>query len=325
MSHVVTIASISWDPTIRNMLSLAVGIVVLMGSVYLLLATNLGHRLGILVTLAGLFGWLTVMGVVWWMYGIGMKGEAAHWHVIEINIAPTSEAQTAVARTLPDPNKLPSADDVLATHPDLKAEFTPAPGEVKKPPTLSDLVEADPALVDELKLSDLLGGWELLVPSDPQRGDATATADAALGADGAKKFTDTSDYAVLDAFTIGGKPERGDSVCKPRVVHPKWSGCVDRVVHKISTIWHWRSPPHFAAVQVEQVIPQVTPPGGAPPPAQADPTKPVYTVIMERNLGDKRFPAAMVTLVFGTLFALTCNTLHRRDKAATLARAAAGA
>jgi hypothetical protein len=67
------------------------------------------------------------------------------------------------------------------------------------------------------------------------------------------------------------------------------------------------------------------PEGGAPPPPQVDPSKPVISVIMIRNLGDKRFPAGVVTIVFGILFALTCNRLHARDKIAMANRAAASA
>lgn len=313
MTGHAVLASISWSPEIRNILSLTVGVVVLVGSVYLILGTNVGHRLGVLVTLAALFGWLTIMGVVWWIYGIGMKGEAAHWQVIEINSEPLSDAQTDVVRLLPDPDSLPTADEVLADRPDLAEQFEPAPGEVRKPPTLSDLIEVEPGLVDDPGLADQLNGWKLLVPSDPQRGDATATADAALGPDGEKKFDDASQYTILDAYSIGGKEERTDD------------SMVGRVKHKLLSIWHWRNPPHFAVVQVQQVIPQVVDPGGAPPPPEADPSKPVISVVMQRDLGDKRFPAFMVTVVFGILFALTCNVLHRRDKAATMARAAAAA
>ena len=53
-----------------------ISVVVLCGSVYLILSTNLGSRLGFLVALAGLFGWLMMMGIFWWVYGIGLKGKA---------------------------------------------------------------------------------------------------------------------------------------------------------------------------------------------------------------------------------------------------------
>src|SRR5215203_3406712 len=79
------LAGIAWDPQLRGFLAVLVGVVVLMGSVYLLLGTNLGSRLGCLVALSALFGWLTLMGLTWWLYGtIGMLGEAPKWEVKEV-------------------------------------------------------------------------------------------------------------------------------------------------------------------------------------------------------------------------------------------------
>src|SRR3546814_5128049 len=68
------IAGIAFDPTIRGIRAVGVGVVVLMGSVYLLLATNTGTRLGFLLALTGFFGWMAIMGSIWWIYGIGMQG-----------------------------------------------------------------------------------------------------------------------------------------------------------------------------------------------------------------------------------------------------------
>jgi hypothetical protein len=39
----------------------------------------------------------------------------------------------------------------------------------------------------------------------------------------------------------------------------------------------------------------------------------VVSVIMERNLGDVRFPGAMLTVFSGLMFAVTILMLHRRD------------
>ena len=36
-------------------------------------------------------------------------------------------------------------------------------------------------------------------------------------------------------------------------------------------------------------------------------------MIMERNLGDVRFPGAMLTIFSGSMFAVTILMLHRRD------------
>src|SRR3546814_18085064 len=80
-----TLAGIAWDPQIRGFLATAVGVVVLMGSVYLLVGTNLGSRLGFLISGAAFFGWMTLMGLTWWVYGtIGMLGTAPHWVVSEV-------------------------------------------------------------------------------------------------------------------------------------------------------------------------------------------------------------------------------------------------
>jgi len=69
---VSVILSIGWEPEIRGILTVIIGTVALCGSVYLLLGTNIGVRLGFLVALAGLFGWMASMGAIWWAYGIGL-------------------------------------------------------------------------------------------------------------------------------------------------------------------------------------------------------------------------------------------------------------
>ena len=74
MSSLATLLAIGWEPEIRGISSSSSASVVLCGSVYLILATNLGSRLGFLVALAALFGWLMLMGIIWWVYGIGLKG-----------------------------------------------------------------------------------------------------------------------------------------------------------------------------------------------------------------------------------------------------------
>ncbi len=80
----VNLIGIVWDPTIIGYLAVSIGVVVLCGSVYLLLATNLGTRLGFLVALSGLAGWFMLMGIVWWVYGIGLKGGGPEWRPVEV-------------------------------------------------------------------------------------------------------------------------------------------------------------------------------------------------------------------------------------------------
>ena len=74
-----SLLAINWEPELRGVLTVIMGAAVWMGSIYLILATNMGARLGFLVAFAGLMGWMALMGAVWWMYGIGLKGEVPEW------------------------------------------------------------------------------------------------------------------------------------------------------------------------------------------------------------------------------------------------------
>jgi hypothetical protein len=65
--------------------------------------------------------------------------------------------------------------------------------------------------------------------------------------------------------------------------------------------------------------------GEAPPPPEPDDSEPVVSVILERDLGDKRLPPVLLTLASLIIFAVCCNVLHRRDKAVMAARSAAAA
>lgn len=74
-----SILAVSWEPQLRGYVIVAIAIGVLIGGTYLVVGTNLGARLGFLVVLAGLFGWMATMGAIWWTYGIGLKGREPTW------------------------------------------------------------------------------------------------------------------------------------------------------------------------------------------------------------------------------------------------------
>ncbi|MGH9244532.1 MAG: hypothetical protein ACRD29_09485 [Acidimicrobiales bacterium] len=312
MEALSTLAAIAWDPEIRNILSLLVGVGILCGTVYLLLATNTGARLGLLIALASLFGWMTIMGVIWWMYGIGLKGQEPSWSPIEINHGDLTVADLDEARELPEPDHLPDPNEVLQDHPELEEVVFPEGRSGFPDPTLGQLIEADPDLREELNLDEELGGWFLLIPSDPIRGEAQAAADAALGPNENAVFQASSEYRVLDAYDFGGEERVPDD-----------TGQLERARRKIETTIQnlFGRPEHYAIVQVQRVIPQEAEPGQAPPPPEVDPNAPLESVILIRDYGDKRLPPFMVTLVFGVLFALACNALHRRDKVVAANRA----
>jgi hypothetical protein len=304
------LAGIAWDPQIRGFLAVAVGVVVLMGSVYLLLGTNLGARLGFLVGLSAIFGWCTIMGVTWWMYGtIGMQGNLPTWQVDEVVYAPVREAP-ADGEEPPDTEQAGTAEEGLAlagleeAH-DLDTSTLPDPDELK------DLDEDELGSVEDDAAAEL-GGWELLSQSNPAFGDAKATVDAhfvehnltELGIDSA------DDYIVQYSFERGGKDDLPD--------HPSR---LDRISRKLkTTFWQVKHPPRYAVIQVQPVVEKEAIPGAAPPVPEADESKPVISVIMRRDLGDQRLPGAMLTIISGLLFLLTLVMLHQRDLQVAQAR-----
>jgi hypothetical protein len=266
--HSILAFSIEWDPGLRGVLVLVVGVGVLIGSVYMVLSTNLGARLGFLVTIAALTGWMVLMGFVWCMYGIGYKGTAGHWKVEEVV---TSQ----------------SKDDLSAARLD--------------------------------KAHDL-SGWRELPADDPARGEAVASATAALTTDGSpvKLFKAESEYKVIEAYTRGGK----------RVSHhiKLTRPLGDEGLRGFLNAWlPGPHPPHYTIVQVQPVVPVDVALGAKPPAPKVDPSKPVESVILVRDLGKLRVPAFLLTLASLIVFGITCNTLHRRDKAVMAARAAAAA
>lgn len=94
MGMIEIVAGIGWEPHIRGLLTVALAFAILGGSVWLLLVTNTGTRLGSLIALAGFWGWMFVMGIFWWIYGIGWAGSLPTWEVQDVFIdAPGAEAE----------------------------------------------------------------------------------------------------------------------------------------------------------------------------------------------------------------------------------------
>jgi hypothetical protein len=265
LNAVITAFDVTWDPGLRGILVVAVGVTVLMGSVYLLLATNLGSRVGFLVAVAGLSGWMALMGFVWAMYGIGYKGTAPHWKVEEVVTSPTA----------------------------------------------TDLHDA------RLTKAHDLSKWHELKADDPARADALASATAALTGEESrvKTFKADTDYQVVDAFAIGGK-----QISK----HVSWSKPFgDKGFMGWLRGWvPGPHPPHYSIIQVQPVQP-VAKGADATAAPKVDRTAPVSSVVMVRDLGKLRVPPVLIMLASMIVFAVTCNALHRRDKAVWAARAAA--
>jgi hypothetical protein len=84
MAHDIVLGVLRWDPQLRGFLIFLTGVIVLPGSMFLLLSTNMGAKIGFVLAAAGLSGWVFLLSIVWIIYGTGMKGNPPSWDVKEI-------------------------------------------------------------------------------------------------------------------------------------------------------------------------------------------------------------------------------------------------
>jgi hypothetical protein len=134
------LSALSWDPQLRGALIVLLALAILGGSTYLLLATNVGAKLGLILAVAGLAGWLFLLNLVWLGYGIGYKGAAPTWVVKEIVTGDlVSHATTKAVVGVPGTHAtafpsgwtfLPTGNSILAPALPIadKALIPPAPG-----------------------------------------------------------------------------------------------------------------------------------------------------------------------------------------------------
>lgn len=234
--------ALRWYPELKGITSVMIGVGVLCGSVYMLLGTNLGSRLGLMTALTGLFGWMTIMSAIWWVYGIGLKGPDPTWVGKDVVFGAVSQSVVPQSHTIGAPDSK----------------------------------------------------WKVVGESDPSRGQAQAAADDIL-LNQKKIFTANTQYIVTNVYSLGGE------------TYPSF----------FFKFWH---KPHYAAVVLQPTLAQNTEPGKAPPTPVADTTKKPVTVLMLRNLGGRRKPAALICLGSVMMFTALAWSLHRRDKVSMAVR-----
>ncbi|NNF56107.1 MAG: hypothetical protein HKN03_16895, partial [Acidimicrobiales bacterium] len=229
------IGGLEFDIFFRGLLSVLVGVVVLIGGTYLIVATNTGSRTGGLIALSGLFGWMMLMGVVWTIYGIGWVGEAQSWELKEVT---TDDLELAESPEVSELGIALGRDNDFFEAID-GADFDTRQNNAKE---FADSNE------------DLLNGWEFLVASNSRRGDAQSAAEEFLLEEG--YFESTADYIPLEygGFAFGGKPQgqEGDSLATR----------FTKKAESILKFWHTEE---LVAIQVQSTLPQPTLPGQAPP------------------------------------------------------------
>ena len=279
------LAALAWDPQIRGALIVVTAFVILPGSVYLLLATNTGAKLGFLLAAAGFFGWMAVMGWVWVVYGIGLKGDQPSWHVHEVVTGDVAENGTSEeAEGFPVGwRELRQGDAILG---DAQAE-------------------ADTVLAPTDDAGGHGGGGEEAAPVQPV-------------------FEDPAEYTLVSGYAKGGENYwiPGGGLASETSKGNAGSNPLSKIVERLK-----RGPfhaPHYAVIQVAPVIRQPTLTGAPPTPAP-DPSKPVVSVVMVRDLGSLRYPSFLIAISMTIVFGLVANALHRRDKEIMAARAAAPA
>jgi hypothetical protein len=160
--------AVTWQWELRGTLIVIIAVSVLCGSIYLILGTNLGARLGFLVVFAALAGWMFLMGATWWSYGKGLLGKDASWRAV---------AGVTVIR---DSGKLYETGI-------LNQPFTPAGN----------------APDDAGKVTDLLkgNGWKQLNPALPSFQQAGSAGSVFLTE--SKAFA-AGDFSVVNVYDKGG-------------------------------------------------------------------------------------------------------------------------
>ena len=296
--HAVSLlAALSWDPQVRGFLIVVAAIAILPGTIYLLLSTNVGARIGFLLAIAGLSGWMMLLSITWTLYGSGMKGRDPSWKVKEVV---HSESVTDLSS-----GALPKLDG-------FPKHWHKAPASV-----LGDSTAAADNFITKSGRKPKIG------PEGPIITDPTP-----------EQLRYPAEYTTSDQYVVLGGYERGGDNCWGQAklcthAMPKkilfWEIHHNKILFwKIHHKFFFVHSPHYVAVQVQAATPGGNDPFGVPTYTKTpDPTKPIVTVIVERDLGSVRFPQVMLCLSSAIIFFVTCHALHRRDKR-IMARRAAG-
>jgi len=355
------LGAIAFDPTIRGILVVVVGSAVLVGSVYVLLATNSGIRAGFLIICAGLFGWMFLMGGVWWIYGIGLKGRDPAWIPMEINLDRAAAIDTPIAKKLPA--TLPDAPELFSHYPLLEAAAKGAEGKDYQVATLTDIItEITPLVVlkpngvstvqanIKKNAAEFISGYpdadKVLSESDDQIATTFNTEARALrqkieaplhgwcllsGTDTRRgEAGAASDLALATEHTFGPTTTAASYITLNVFLYGDKEPCypiterstVKQAWHRIADTVEIKRPKMYVAVTVQKVKDVVVAPGTTPPKPALQPGASNVTVVMLRNFGNRRFIPFCFMVINGLLFAVFASQLHVRDKRAMAAKAA---
>jgi hypothetical protein len=157
-----------WYPTILGVLVVVAGIALFCGSIYLLLGTNLGARLGFLVAFTGLMGFMVLLTLLWCTTASPLntlKGRIPAWQVKEV-VTELDRSKIDTVRNIEKPKNRVSATEAANVKAAVDAAIVP----------------------------------KIATPTEPLGPDDNKFA--------IDEFTDVTKYQILETYEIGGsKPQ----------------------------------------------------------------------------------------------------------------------
>lgn len=207
--------AINWEPQLRGILIIIISTVILCGSVYLILSTNMGARLGFLLSLSALAGWMMMMGLVWWAFGLGLQGDVASWKPVPGQTILQTPTALQEAKILHSDAVLPTADE---SYVDQAADL------------------------DKLLLAN---DWDKLSESSPSYGQSAAAGGVEIERDGTLT---AGRYQVVGVFDKGGEryPKISDALDFTAFLHkPHY------IVVEVATLIQQRDEPGRAPARAE--------------------------------------------------------------------------
>lgn len=270
-------ATITWDPFLRGTLITVLFVVLLPGSVFLVLSTDVGGRLAFLLMAAGMTGMMAILSMLWISLDSSADiGRPNSWKPLEIV---TGDYASQV--TVKSAASFPVNHVATGTKPPLTALKTKHWYWPIQSCNDSSWHKIEPALL-----------------SDPESEGDAVLANAAgtkFGAAVTSPFKSATDYVYVDGFRKGQN-----------------SGCLfawNR--HKVYVPFARGA--DVVVLRVKPALPSLSL-SSAPPTPQPDPNAPFTYVIMERNLGSVRQPQFIVFISMTITFLVICYLLHVRDK-----------
>ena len=334
MAHLGLLAALSWDPQVRGAAIVLAAIVILPGSVYLLLATNMGARLGFILAVTGLAGWMVVMGAIWMVFGIGLKGKEPEWRVEDAVTGEVAQSTVPAVSGFPRGwHKLEEGNPELADA-QTAAERVLVPGGGESGGegggeggggggggeggggeggeggggSVSEQAQRFDSPFNSAEEFETVGGYRkggetyfLTLRHRPHYAIYQVRPKAAAPAGGAMTQS-------------AGSPSPGGTTPQPTPGQPPSVGTPSPGAESPSG-------PLPAPGTGSSATPQATTPGPggtqAPP---GTPAPPLTSVIMVRDLGNLRFPPFLVMVTSLLIFGVCCYSLHQRDKEILRAR-----